>query len=106
MSEKICKVEVKREYLEKVSHPSPEKALAKIIWNSLDADAMHIEILFTENDFGVLEISLKDVGVGFSIAEAETLFTSLGESWISKKLIRRYPLKIDFEKNYKPKSVA
>ncbi len=41
--------------------------------------------LFKENDFGVSEISIKDDGVGFSIAEAEALFTSLGGSWKSKK---------------------
>lgn len=85
MSEKICKVEVKPDYLEKVSHASPEKALSEIIWNSLDADATSIEVLFKEDEFGVSKILVKDDGAGFSIAEAEDLFTSLGGSWKSRK---------------------
>lgn len=85
MTEKICKVEVKPDYLEKVSHTSPEKALSEIIWNSLDADAKNVGIAFKEDDLGTSEIVVKDDGVGFSIGEAEDLFTSLGGSWKSKK---------------------
>ena len=85
MSEKICKVEVKPDYLEKVSHTSPEKALSEIIWNSLDADAKNVEVLFKEGELGTTEILVKDDGVGFSVADAEGLFTSLGGSWKSKK---------------------
>lgn len=85
MTEKICKVEVKPDYLEKVSHSSPEKALSEIIWNSLDADAKNVEIIFKKNDLGTSEIVVKDDGIGFSIEEAEDLFTSLGGSWKSKK---------------------
>lgn len=85
MTEKICKVEVKPDYLEKVSHTSPEKALSELIWNSLDADAKSVEVIFRKDDLGTSEIIVKDNGIGFSIDEAENLFTSLGGSWKSKK---------------------
>lgn len=85
MSEKICKVEVKPDYLGKVSHATPEKALAEIIWNALDADAKNVDIFFKENELGISEILINDDGVGFSISEAEKLFTNLGGSWKSDK---------------------
>jgi len=85
MTEKTCKVEVKPDYLEKVSHTSPDKALSEIIWNSLDADANSVDIIFKHDDMGTSEIIIRDDGTGFSIEQAEHLFTSLGGSWKSTR---------------------
>lgn len=76
---------MQRDYLAKVSAASPDKALADLIWNSLDADATRVEVLLKNNEFGASEIVVRDNGVGFSFEEAESLFTALGGSWKAQK---------------------
>ncbi|MBU1192452.1 MAG: ATP-binding protein [Gammaproteobacteria bacterium] len=85
MIERTCRVEVQRDYLSKVAQASPERALAELIWNALDADATYVEVFFTEGELGTFEVIIKDNGVGFSIKDAESLFTALGGSWKSHK---------------------
>lgn len=85
MTSKLCRVEVQGDYLAKVSVAAPDKALAELIWNSLDADATKVEIFFKQGAIGVDEILVRDNGNGFSYEEAESLFGSLGGSWKSQK---------------------
>lgn len=85
MNPKICRVEVQRDHLVKVSTAQPDKALAELIWNALDADATTVEVLLKDSEFGTSEIIVRDNGTGFSFNEAESLFRSLGGSWKAKK---------------------
>ena len=59
-------------------------ALAECVWNSLDADAMKVEIEFHDTRLGGLErIVIRDDGTGMTRAEAPGLFERLGGSWKS-----------------------
>lgn len=81
MSAKKCRVKVEHDHLEKVSSASPDRALAELIWNALDADATNIEIIFIDGELGTNEIVVRDNGNGFTFRDAESLFSSLGGSW-------------------------
>lgn len=82
MAKRTCRVEVQRDYIEKITNASPERALAELIWNALDADATEVSVFFVPSAVGgVEEIVIKDNGVGFSVNDAESYFTSLGGSW-------------------------
>lgn len=85
MTPKLCQVLVQGDHIAKVSSASPDKALAELIWNSLDADATKIEVFFKEEAFGTNEIVVRDNGSGFLYEEAETMFGKLGGSWKSFK---------------------
>ena len=85
MNQRIFHVEVQQDHLSKVATSSPDKALAELIWNGLDADATKIDVSFLTNDLGTEKIIIKDNGDGFSISQAESLFQSLGGSWKSQK---------------------
>ena len=82
---KKYKIEVKRDHLSKIATGSPESALAEIVWNSLDADAIKVEINFHEGALGVDEILISDNGNGIVYEEAENLFVSLGGSWKARQ---------------------
>lgn len=85
MTNRVCRVEVKRDHLSKIAHTSPERGLAELLWNSLDADSTKVDVYFSTDEIGTSEIIVKDNGCGFSINEAETMFTSLGGSWKAAK---------------------
>ncbi len=85
MAERVFKVEVQHDHLSKVAGASPDKALAELIWNSLDADATKVNVYFVDGELGVEEIVISDDGIGFLASEAESLFQSLGGSWKSRK---------------------
>jgi hypothetical protein len=75
-------VEVKTDFLEKITRAKPVQALAELIWNSLDADARKVEVFFDENELGVLSrIIVRDIGTGIEFEKAPELFSSLGGSW-------------------------
>lgn len=80
-----CRVKVEHDHLEKLSSASPDKALAELVWNALDADATTVEIIFVEGELGTDEIIVRDNGHGFSFQDAESLFSSLGGSWKAHK---------------------
>lgn len=48
-------VEVKSDFLEKITRAKPIQAIAEFIWNSLDADASRIDISIGENGLGAME---------------------------------------------------
>lgn len=85
MTKKICRVEVQGDHLSKVSSAAPDKALAELIWNALDADATSVNVYFKEGALGVEEILVRDNGLGFSLTNAESFFGSLGGSWKALK---------------------
>ena len=85
MTARKCRVKVEHDHLEKVSSASPDKALAELIWNALDADATNVEIIFVDGKLGTDEIVVRDNGNGFTFRDAESLFSSLGGSWKARK---------------------
>lgn len=81
MNAKTCRVTVEHDHLAKVSSAAPDKALAELIWNSLDADATRIDVILVEGELGTSKIIVRDNGAGFGFNESESLFSSLGGSW-------------------------
>ena len=58
-------VEVKSDFLEKITRAKPVQALAELIWNSLDADARKVEVFVEENALGAMSrIIIRDTGTG------------------------------------------
>ncbi len=82
---KKYRVEVQKDHISKIASGSPESALAELIWNSFDADATKVELLFHEGAIGIDEILIRDNGLGIPYGDAERLFASLGGSWKAKK---------------------
>ena len=61
---------------------SPLLGLAELIWNSLDADADNIEVVYERNVMGGIEaVRVVDDGHGMSPTEIESGFGNLGGSW-------------------------
>ena len=74
-------IEAQADYLEKLSRTNPVQALSEMIWNSLDADAKHVNIKFLGNEIGVDQVVISDDGTGFSYDLAIATFGKLGGSW-------------------------
>lgn len=75
-------VEVQTDFLEKITRANPIQALAELIWNSLDADAVRVEANFEQNELGGMsKIIVRDNGTGMEYERAPELFRSLGGSW-------------------------
>ena len=81
MSEQIYTVEVQRDFLERQTKAQPVKAIAELIWNSLDADATRINVDLEFGELGMTRIVVQDDGHGITYDEAPDLFTRLGGSW-------------------------
>jgi hypothetical protein len=61
---------------------TPIKALAELIWNSLDADATEVRVTFEHSPLGALDaIEVHDNGLGMTNEQAVTGFRALGGSW-------------------------
>lgn len=82
---KRCKVEATKDHISKVAASSAKTALAELIWNSLDADAMEVNVNFSVGPLGTERVTISDNGTGISYKEAERLFTPLGGSWKATK---------------------
>lgn len=75
-------VEVKSDFLEKITRAKPAPALAELIWNALDADASRVSVTFHDNEMGGLDrILIRDNGDGIPRDKAPGYFGSLGGSW-------------------------
>jgi sensor histidine kinase regulating citrate/malate metabolism len=62
-----------------------------LVWNSLDADATEVNVIFSLNALGGIDsIVVTDNGSGISKERAEHDFESLGDSW--KRTWRRFYL--------------
>lgn len=82
MPAKEYSVEVQPDFLERQTKALPIPAVAELIWNGLDADAMHIDVELKDDGLGGLfKIVVSDDGHGIPHAEAPTLFRNLGGSW-------------------------
>lgn len=61
---------------------SPIDSVAELIWNALDADARHVNVVLRESALGGLEeVVVSDDGRGISRETALASFGSLGGSW-------------------------
>ena len=78
----VYPVEVQSDFLEKITRAKPIQALAEFIWNSLDADALQVEIFIEPNALGSMsQIIVCDNGTGIEYEKAPDLFKRLGGSW-------------------------
>ena len=75
------RVEVQRDYLDRLSNTSPIEALSELIWNSLDADADRIHVVIDRNLLGGVEsVTVSDNGTGMTFDDARKAFGKLGGS--------------------------
>ena len=81
MSVQHYKVEVQGDHLERLANARPVQAVAELVWNGLDADAMSVEVTVESTDFGMQSITVADNGHGILHADARDLFKKLGGSW-------------------------
>lgn len=77
----VFKVTAKKDFLARLSAAQPLMALAECIWNSLDADAMKVEVDFLPGPLGLEKVVIRDDGTGMTREEAPKLFEGLGGSW-------------------------
>jgi len=82
-AEKSIRVQVQKDYLEKLSSGQPAQCLAEIIWNAVDAEASDVQVKFHKNELITEQIEIIDNGHGIAFHDAEALFSSLGGSWKS-----------------------
>jgi hypothetical protein len=74
-------VAVQEDYLASLVR-APIEGLTELIWNSLDADADLVTVVFERNALGGIEaIRVEDDGHGMSPADIATAFDRLGGSW-------------------------
>jgi hypothetical protein len=70
------------DHVERLTKARPAVALAELIWNSLDADAEHVDVRFRTNALGAPEqVTVSDDGTGITLNDASRYFGSLGGSW-------------------------
>jgi hypothetical protein len=86
-------ITIQDDFLERQTRAQPIAALAELIWNSLDGEAIRVAVEFEHGDLagGLSKIVVYDDGRGFSRSEAAKLFGHLGGSW--KRLTRRTEIK-------------
>lgn len=79
----IFEVQVQEDHLKKLAQVrKPVIAVAELIWNALDADADRVDVVIDADGLGgVKSLEVRDNGLGFSHADAETFFKPLGGSW-------------------------
>jgi hypothetical protein len=79
----VLTLKAKNDHLQKVAKTSDfVKALAELVWNSFDADATEVNVIFSLNALGGIDsIVVTDNGSGISKERAEHDFESLGDSW-------------------------
>jgi hypothetical protein len=75
-------LEVRGDFVDRI-RTSPSKALAELIWNSLDADATDVAVTFERIPLlgGLQAIQVADNGLGMTHEQAVAGFGSLGGSW-------------------------
>jgi len=78
---KTIKVALTGDHLRTIGTTKPIAALEELIWNSLDADASHISVLFQENELGAVDkISIVDDGHGIRYQDIDSTFGKIGDS--------------------------
>lgn len=82
--ETTFQVTAKTDFLARQASAPPLMALAECVWNSLDADAMKVEVELHDGPLGGLDrIIVRDNGTGMTREDAPRLFERLGGSWKS-----------------------
>jgi hypothetical protein len=82
MGSETYQVTVESDHLARMTRARPVSALSELIWNSLDADADNVRVLFQEGLLGELgEIVVVDDGSGIPWDDVPKLFAHLGGSW-------------------------
>lgn len=76
-------VKVEDDFLDRQTRAQPVRALAELIWNSLDGEANEVDVEFKHDDLagGLSKIVVYDDGRGFTRTDASELFGKLGGSW-------------------------
>ena len=81
MPVKKFQVEVQADFLKRQANATPVQALAELIWNAVDADAIEVTVNLEYNDLGMSAIRVRDNGHGIPYGEVEELFKPFGASW-------------------------
>ncbi len=77
----VFNIEVKRDFLERLTRAHPVAAIAEMVWNSLDADATRIDVKSFDGEIGLDRIEIIDNGTGIEPDHALDVFKQLGGSW-------------------------
>ena len=81
-NDQLLEIKVQGDFVDRLTAARPVQAIAELIWNGLDAEATRINVRVEETSAGTLDaIVVEDNGHGFSLSEAQDLFTNLGGSW-------------------------
>jgi hypothetical protein len=76
------RLETRTDFVERNIRAAPIRALAELIWNSLDADATEVQAILERNALGgITAIEVRDNGSGMTHEQALAGFRSLGGSW-------------------------
>ena len=81
MADGSFRVEVEHDHLRKLANASPLQAVCELVWNSLDADATRVDVDVDHGELGMLSVSVRDNGHGFTHEQARALFGKVGGSW-------------------------
>ena len=81
MTEQSYTVEVQADFIERQAKARPVQAVAELIWNGLDADAVRVDVRLEYGEPGMAKIVVRDNGTGIPHEEAPGLFKRLGGSW-------------------------
>lgn len=75
-------VQAAPDHLTSVANAGVKTALAELLWNSVDADATEVSIVFGRNTLETVEkIVIRDNGVGMPREQAQQAFGAIGGSW-------------------------
>lgn len=75
-------VQAAPDHLTSVANAGVKTALAELLWNSMDADATEVAVVFKRNELETVEtIVIRDNGVGMPRERAEQSFGAIGGSW-------------------------
>lgn len=75
------RLEIRSDFVERI-RASPTKAVAELIWNSLDADATEVVVAFDRSALGAIDaVEVGDNGTGMTHEQAIVAFGLLGGSW-------------------------
>jgi DNA mismatch repair ATPase MutL len=82
MTAKTFEIQVQDDHLQRISQVrKPILAVAELIWNAVDADADHIDVVLHDDQLGGLKaVEVADNGHGIPYPDAEDLFSRLGGS--------------------------
>lgn len=71
------------DHVQRISHESdPVRAVIELVWNSLDADADHVDVVFDRNEAGgIVGVQVRDDGEGMSPERIVQVFRWVGNSW-------------------------